>query len=140
MRCERGKFVRRRFEWEAGQLRDTVGDLLGELGIGVEPGADRGPTNREFIDVGKDRLDAAQIVFELSDVAREFLTERQWDRIHQVGPADLYDRIEKVSFRTQRLDQLARDLRVHRRCAAHRDVHRQVKFLAVLVEERVLAW
>src|SRR5271166_6096733 len=99
MRGECGKFVGRRFEWQAGELRDTRGDLLGELGIGVEPGADGGSADRELVDVGENRLDTAQIIFELGDIAGKLLPERQRDRIHKMRPANLYDGLEFLGLR-----------------------------------------
>ena len=39
-------------ERQAGELRDHRGTALGELGVRVEPGADRGAADGELVEVG----------------------------------------------------------------------------------------
>ena len=50
VRRERGELVRRGHEWPAGQLGELGCDALGEFGVRVQAGADRGAAERELVD------------------------------------------------------------------------------------------
>src|SRR5438270_12423338 len=78
-------------EGKAGIARDFPGDPLAELRMGVEPGADRRPANRELERVRQRRGNVRTRMPELRRVALELLTERPLRRVLQVRAADLDD-------------------------------------------------
>ena len=85
---------------------------VGELGVGVEPGADRGAADGELVEPGQHLLDALEVGVELRHVAAELLAERERHRVLQVRAADLHDVGELVRLR-----------RRARRAAARTDGH-----------------
>ncbi len=64
---------------------------FGELGVGVEAGADRGAAEGELVEVGQRALDPLDAVGRAGGRSRELLAERQRRRVHQVRAADLDD-------------------------------------------------
>ncbi len=106
---ERGELVGRRNERQPGQRGDSLRGPLGELAMGVQPGADRGAADRELVDIGQAppsmRL---EIGIELRDVAGEFLAQRERHRVHQMRAPDLDDVGEFRRLGRQRVAQLAR--------------------------------
>ena len=65
VRRQRGEFVRRRFERQPG-VPAIFAAAIGELRMGIEPGADRRAADGQFKQVRQNRLDTVQIVFELA--------------------------------------------------------------------------
>ena len=99
-------------------------DFAEPLGC-VEPGADRGPADREFVQPGQRELDPFEVGVELGDVATELLTERQRHRVLQVGATDLDDVGELLRAALERVaelptlgEQVLHDRRSQRRCAS----------------------
>ena len=83
--------LRGRRERQPGDLRDLRRGALGELGVRVQAGADRGAADRELVEALDRDLDALDVGVELGDVAGELLAERERHRVLQVGAADLDD-------------------------------------------------
>ena len=88
--------------------RDPGRDALGESRRRVQPGAHRGPAQRQLVQVRQRSLDPLAAAFDLLRVAGEFLAERQRHRVHQVRAADLDDLRERVALVRKRLLQRRR--------------------------------
>ena len=59
--------------------------------MSIQPGPDRRAANRQLHYFRQRRPDSRHPVFELGDVARELLPERERHCVHQMGPANLDD-------------------------------------------------
>ena len=83
-------------------------DALGELRVRVQPGAGRGPAERDLRDLRQRVLDAPAAEPDLRRVAGELLAERDRDRVHQVRAAGLDDVLERLGLGGERAPRAAR--------------------------------
>jgi len=83
--------VERRGDRQAGIRGESLADLGGELGMGVEAGSGGRAAERDLADPAQRRLDPLHAESDLGRVAAELLAEGDRDRVHQVGPARLDD-------------------------------------------------
>ena len=99
---ERGlgvEVVRRLADVEAGQAGEPGTRPERELGMGVDPGPDRGPAERHRQQLGLGGARPADRFLDLAGVAAELLAEPDRRRVLEVGPAGLDDRPELVCLR-----------------------------------------
>ena len=112
-------------ELRPGEVRQLARHPRAELGMGVQPGADRGAADGQLAQPRQRRLDALDRQLDLARVAAELLTEPDRHRIHQVRAADLHHVVELLGLPAEhvvqvaeRRDQVALD-RQHRRDVQH---------------------
>ena len=74
---------------EPGRLGELRAHALGELGVGVDPGAGRGAAERDLADAAERVADPGRAEADLRGVAVELLAQGHRDRVHQVGAAGL---------------------------------------------------
>ena len=79
LRLER---IRGRADRQAGLLRELRAHALGELGMRVEAGADRGAAERDLADALERGLDAGDALANLRRVPGELLAERDRHGVH----------------------------------------------------------
>src|SRR5436305_7255268 len=125
LRGNRLELVSRRGEAQARKLLYLLRKPLRELGVRVEPRADRGAALGEGMEPRQGRLDAGDAELHLRGVARELLAEGHGRRVLQMRAADLDDGREACGLLLERLLQMPQrrkeplvDL------ARGRDVHR----------------
>src|SRR5262249_36517260 len=102
---ERRKLVGRRSEWQSGVRGNLCGHTIGKLWMSVEPGADRGAADREFVDVREHDFHPLDIGVELRDVAGKLLPESERYRVHQMRAANLHNFLELTSLGIERVPQ-----------------------------------
>lgn len=85
-------------ELGAGQLGDLLSNTLSETLEGVQTGSDGGTTLGKVAEVGEGSLNALDVAVQLSDVARELLTESQGGGVLQMSTTDFDDLVELLDF------------------------------------------
>src|SRR5207248_6522248 len=75
-------------------LREAGAHALGELGMRVQPGADRRAAERDLPEVRQRRADAVVALADLGGIAAELLAERYRHRVHQMRTPRLDDVVE----------------------------------------------
>ena len=117
MRALHRELVGRRDERQIGELGDLRRRRLGEAGRRIDAGTDRGPAQRELVNVAQRMLDARQVFGQHADIARPFLAQRDRRRVLQMRAADLDDvgpflglGVDRVMQRAHRRQQLPRHL------------------------------
>ena len=86
---------------EARELAQVPAGACRVLGMGVDPGPDRGPAERHREQLVARGLRAADRLLDLARVARELLAEADRRRVLEVRPAGLDDAPELVGLRGQ---------------------------------------
>ena len=85
------ELVGRADERQLGQLRDASREGLGELRLGIQPGADGGAALREGIKFALSHAQTRDRRLHLGGIAGEFLAQGEGGRVHGMGAADLDD-------------------------------------------------
>ena len=93
---------------EAGLVGEQRAHALGELGVRVQAGADRGAAERDLAEALQRGLDALDPLAHLRRVAAELLAERHRHGVHQVRPARLDDVVELARLRLERARRAGR--------------------------------
>ena len=87
---------------DAGPLFEMAHHFGREIAMTIEPGADCGPAEREFLQGGDRLLRAPFPETHLLRVTAEFLAESHRSRVHQMGATDLDHVVELGRFRRKR--------------------------------------
>ena len=93
---------------DPGPLFEMAHHFGREIAMTIEPGADCGPAEREFLQRGNRLLRAPFPETHLLRVTAEFLAEPHRSRVHQMGATDLDHVLELRRFRRQRSLQVFR--------------------------------
>ena len=86
---------------------DLLDDPPRELRVRIDPGADGGPSDREFREGRPAGRDTSDSVVNLGLVAGELLPEADRGGVHQVGASRFHDRIELLRLLRQALFEFA---------------------------------
>ena len=105
MRALRFEMIFRFAKCNAGALFEMAHHFGREIAMPIQPGADGGAAEREFLQRGDRLLRAPFPETHLLRVTAEFLAEPDRSRIHQMGATDLDHVLELVRFRRQRAVQ-----------------------------------
>ncbi len=79
---------------QAGEVRETGARTRRVVGMGIDPGPDRGPAERDLQQFDLGGADPPDRLVELTGIALELLPETDRRRILEVGPTGLDDRPE----------------------------------------------
>src|SRR5207245_8595488 len=101
------EWIRGRRDRQARLVRQVAPDTLGEFGVGVQAGADRGAAERDLAQPLERRAHARVSLTDLGGVTAELLAEGDGDGVHQVRAPGLDNVVELHRLRLQRLRQSA---------------------------------
>ena len=87
---------------QPGQGRQPGAGPERVLGMGVDPGPDRRPAERDLEQLGLGRACAPERLLDLAGIATELLAEADRRRVLQMGPAGLDDRPERLLLGDER--------------------------------------
>ena len=87
---------------QPGQARQPGARPERVFGMGVDPGPDRGPAERDLEQLGLGRACAPDRLLDLAGIAAELLAEADRCRVLEMGPAGLDDRPERLLLGHQR--------------------------------------
>ncbi len=88
---ERFEFVGRGNKRQTGKLGDFFCRPLSKLGMRIQSGANRRPAQRQSVETRQDALHAFNVVTQLRNITRKFLTQCQRSRVHQMRAANFDD-------------------------------------------------
>src|SRR5690606_6093614 len=92
--CRQGKeLVFGRLERQTGDLRDACGGSFAKTRMGIEPGTDSCATNGQIIDARQGRFHCLQSKGYLGNPTTDFLSQRDWSGVLQMGAPGFDDLI-----------------------------------------------
>ena len=101
-RALRFEMICRFAERDAGPLLEMTHHFARKIVVPIQPGADRGAAEREFLERGDRLLGAPNPEPHLLRVAAKFLAEPDRRRVHQMGAPDLDHVVKFLRLRGQR--------------------------------------
>ena len=108
LRALRFEMIFRFAKCDAGALFEMAHHFAREIRVPIQPGADRGAAEREFLQNGNRLFGALFRITDLLRVTAEFLAEPHRRRVHQMSAADLDDVPKFVRLRGERAVQFLR--------------------------------